>query len=166
MGGFVTGGFAGFQTGGRASGGRGGSPPDGGMLPKADCPDLEPNCQPCGPYPYDCGLKYCDTFRNYCAPYCGRGFDGEEVGCSGPELRVCDADRFVCAECTIDTHCGTDKCHFGKCEAPECSTDNDCENPEPICFQGFCGRCNKDTQCGMDKHCEYGSCVLDMMKRP
>ncbi|HVR18578.1 MAG TPA: hypothetical protein VMS65_02740, partial [Polyangiaceae bacterium] len=72
------------MTGGRASGGSGGTsqsggrgPRDAGPLPEPDCPEWQPNCQPCWG-DLDCPVfgTLCDTFRHYCAPYCGLGFDG------------------------------------------------------------------------------------------
>ena len=159
----------GTPAGGRASGGGGGSYPsggrserDGGSLPEPDCPEWQPNCAPCW-NSYDCAVfgTFCDTFRHYCAPYCGEGFDGTPVRCEVPAW-VCDRDREVCVECTIDSHCGADRCELGKCVArpnPECLYSSHCADPtKPVCFGGVCGPCTSDGQCGTDKHCEYGRC--------
>ncbi|HEX6276453.1 MAG TPA: hypothetical protein VFZ53_25605 [Polyangiaceae bacterium] len=170
------GGTAGFAGAGGRSGGSGGntgrsgsmnggpSGRDAGPPPVPDCPDSQPNCTPCATS-YDCVFgTVCDSFRNYCAPYCGPGFE-EPVRCVDPVIPVCDWDRELCAECTIDTHCGPNRCEFGKCvprPPPECYDSTQCKSPEkPFCWDGYCRPCGFDDQCGMGEHCVMGRCEPD-----
>jgi hypothetical protein len=158
-------GMGGRGNAGGASGGRSGR--DAGTLPEPDCPDWQPSCAPCPndePCPFG---TLCDYFRNYCAPYCGTGFDGTLVQCNPPG--ICDKDRSVCVECTIDTHCGPDQCERGKCvprPPPECFTNAQCENPEPYCFEGVCRPCSSNFHCDTNERCTMGRCEPDTMFSP
>jgi Cys-rich repeat protein len=167
----MPGGRAGGGAGGR--GGAGGFPSggrpmhDGGPLPEPDCPDGFDPCVPCSS-DWDCTLgTVCDTWRNYCAPYCGPVPEGNEIRCSNP--LVCDAPRSLCVECIYDTHCGTgNRCDKTMCvprPEAECSDNTHCANPEPICIYGVCRPCSADHQCGVDMHCENPRCVPKSMRQ-
>lgn len=149
-------GYGGSAGSGFPTGGRGGreEPP----LPIPDCPD-EVDCKPCRGN-YDCEIwTLCDTFRDYCAPYCD-----ENTGCFEEAVPVCDGFRRVCVECTIDTHCpGTLECIRGKCEPgtpPECFSNSQCLNAsEPVCVDYTCRPCFSDPQCGPGMQCSpMGRC--------
>jgi hypothetical protein len=151
--------------GSETNGGRSGR--DAGPLPVPDCPDSQPDCVPCSS-PYDCSFgMVCDYFRNYCAPFCGMGFDGTQVQCYDRTLPVCDRDRTLCVECTNDTYCSPERCAQGKCvpkPPPECTNNTQCMNPKPFCWEGFCVACSANFHCDTGKHCtSMGRCEPDGM---
>ena len=138
-----------MRTGGR--GGRDADPP-----PEPDCPSYDPYCQPCrSATPPECPPgRWCDVFRNYCAPYCGMGFD-----CPF-DLPACDMARSVCVECTYPGHCEVGfTCASEKCvpeRPPECFNNTQCDNPDkPVCLGNRCQPCTTNAQCE-PKHCAFG----------
>jgi hypothetical protein len=167
----------GTSAGGLASGGTGAQPATGGQsgrdagpAPIPDCPDKQPDCLPCESFRCPPTL-WCDVIRNYCAPYCGMGFE-----CKDRDLPACDFSRSVCVECTNPGHCdpGLDlACVSFKCvpkAPPQCVDFSQCDNPDkPVCFEGRCYPCSADWQCedieGMGSDCNaFGRCVPGMQK--
>jgi hypothetical protein len=150
---------SGFPTSGR--GGREEPPP-----PIPDCPESETECIPCTTS-RECPIgRFCDGFRNYCAPYC----DGDMYECFQPP--VCDYSRRVCVECTIDTHCRDMlECEGGKCvpgTPPECFSNSQCLDPsQPVCVGYVCRPCFNNVQCGPEMQCTpAGRCEPDLPGPP
>jgi hypothetical protein len=152
-------------------------------------------CPPTLPYYDEVGEKCygCKTDEE-CGP-CRRCVDGscQQMNC------ICDEELNDCVECTQASHCGINECCVdNKCkccpgyiydavldqcvEEPECTGDDDCEDPCKICVFGDCediicpdpnevcidgicgpipceGPCDDATDCGPDCGCLEGECV-------
>ena len=93
----------------------------------------------------------------------------------------CDTDRHVCVECLQKEDCTQGDggiCIENKCDycadgevrdessqCVECTTNDDCENPTPICNSATntCEPCENDSQCdtAQNEHCTFaGECVV------
>jgi hypothetical protein len=92
----------------------------------------------------------------------GSTCSGAVAGSCQPDFCVRDNDcsRGECVggrcRCERDSHCGSDRCRSGVCDARSCSSQDDCGRSE-ICVGGTSGTCTKT--CTSNSQCGGALCV-------
>ncbi|MEW5855450.1 MAG: Ig-like domain-containing protein, partial [Myxococcota bacterium] len=131
------------------------------------CDEATATCRPCDPDGNDCSgaTPACETTGVY-AGRCVECTATDGDACVAPA--VCNTDASsplldTCVECSEDSHCPQEApvCNpgTGQC-AEQCTDDDDCAFPTPICalpgniLYGACVECLVDSQCPAGLHCD------------